>query len=428
MPRLLIVSPHFPPVNAPDEHRVRMSLPQFARSGWDVTVLTVDDPTPLAPLDPELSATVPAAVRVVRAPAWSRRWTGRLGVHNLGWRALVPLHRAACRLLRAERFDVVYFSTTQFITLPLGRLWRRRFGIPYVIDLQDPWVTDYYERPGAPRPPGGWKYRIARGIARLLEGWSFRRVAHVFSVSARYIDELAARHAWFDRQRASVLTFGASGDDLAAARRSQSDAPPLLPASNARKVVYVGALGPGFIPALDTLFAAARLADDGARPLEFHFLGTSYAGAGRAASTTAAAAERHGVARRVYERTERLGFIAALRVLLEADAVLLLGTDDPGYSPSKIHPVLLAGRPTLAVGPAGCVLEQKITELGGAAFFATGADDAVRELSDALRDLAASGTVPARPLDRARLESAYGADPVAVRQLAVFEAILREAR
>ena len=51
MPRLLIISPHFPPINAPDMQRVRMSLPHFVDAGWEVVVLTVDDREPLAPLE-----------------------------------------------------------------------------------------------------------------------------------------------------------------------------------------------------------------------------------------------------------------------------------------------------------------------------------------------------------------------------------------
>jgi hypothetical protein len=33
MPRLLIIPPHFPPLNTPDMQRVRMSLPQFVAVG-----------------------------------------------------------------------------------------------------------------------------------------------------------------------------------------------------------------------------------------------------------------------------------------------------------------------------------------------------------------------------------------------------------
>ena len=39
--RLLIVSPHFPPLNAPDHQRVRMSLPHYAACGWEPVVLCI---------------------------------------------------------------------------------------------------------------------------------------------------------------------------------------------------------------------------------------------------------------------------------------------------------------------------------------------------------------------------------------------------
>ena len=61
--RVLIVSPHFPPTNAPDMQRVRMSLPHFREFGWDPHVLTVGDAGD-TPVDPLLSATVPADVEV----------------------------------------------------------------------------------------------------------------------------------------------------------------------------------------------------------------------------------------------------------------------------------------------------------------------------------------------------------------------------
>ncbi len=41
MRRVLIVSPHFPPTNAPDHQRVRMSLPYFQENGWEPVVLAV---------------------------------------------------------------------------------------------------------------------------------------------------------------------------------------------------------------------------------------------------------------------------------------------------------------------------------------------------------------------------------------------------
>ena len=60
MRRTLIVSPHFPPTNAPDMQRVRMSLPYYAQNGWDVVVLAVAAKDVAATQEPELIATVPA--------------------------------------------------------------------------------------------------------------------------------------------------------------------------------------------------------------------------------------------------------------------------------------------------------------------------------------------------------------------------------
>ncbi|RZL26907.1 MAG: hypothetical protein EOO96_22520, partial [Pedobacter sp.] len=43
MPKVLIISPYFPPTNAADSHRIRMSLPHFKKFGWDVEVVTVNE-------------------------------------------------------------------------------------------------------------------------------------------------------------------------------------------------------------------------------------------------------------------------------------------------------------------------------------------------------------------------------------------------
>lgn len=430
MNRLLIISPHFPPVNAPDMQRVRMSLPHFVQAGWEVTVLAADDHEPLAPLEPALLQTIPASVRVVRVRCLSRGWTSLLGVNNLAWRMLPFLVLAGAKIIRQWRPTVVYFSTTQFAVLPLGRWWRWQFGTPYVIDLQDPWVNDYYRQPGAPPPPGGWKYRFASAFAQALEGWTFRRSAHVISVSARYLDDLARRYPWWTGDRGSVLTFGAPDEDFALVRAQLGVAPALLPAGGgALRIAYAGRLGPDMHPALDVLFAAAARWKDAPRPVTFHFFGTSYAGADRAESTTTALAERHGIAHLVHEKPARIGYLDSLRLLLEADVLLLLGSEDKSYSPSKIYPTLLAGRPTLAVAPAGSVLADAVRALGGAALVtfhqpAGGDPTAISRLAELMKTGLDSGTLPADPLDRPRLAGNHSAAVVARRQLEIFSRAL----
>jgi hypothetical protein len=432
MPRLLIISANFPPVNTPDMQRVRMSLPHFVDAGWEVVVLTVDDREPLAPVEPDLMLTVPASVRIVRAHAWSRRWTRWVGLNNLGLRTLPFLCLAGRRLLGAEPFDLVYFSTTQFILLPLGRVWNAEFGVPYVIDLQDPWLNEYYSQPGAPRPPGGWKYHFAHLSARLLEGWTLFRAAHVISVSEAYLSTLRRRYQWFGAGAGSVLTFGAPDVDFAVAQKKFATSPRLLPATTRLKIAYAGRLGPDMLPALDILFAALAQLSDLPRGFELFFYGTSYAPAGQGIATTTALAERHGLGAIVHEFPARIGYIDSLRIMLETDLALLVGSEDKSYSPSKVYPTLLAGRPIVAIAPAETVLAAKIQELGGAAlvtFDARQGSDvgAVDRLARLLRDFASSpGLLPSLPADLGLVTERYTAAAVAIGQLEIFNAIIAQ--
>lgn len=430
MPRLLIVSAHFPPVNAPDMQRVRMSLPHFVDAGWEVVVLTVDDRAPLAPLEPELLTTLPRPVRIVRAPLFSRGWTRWIGINNLGLRSLPFLYSIGTRLLAEQAFDLVYFSTTQFVLCPLGRLWRREFGVPYVIDLQDPWLNDYYSQPGAPRPPGGWKYLFAYASAKLLEGWTLRRCAHVISVSATYLEVLRRRYPWFTAAHGSVVTFGAPDADLALVRQRAPQTPRLLPDTRTIKIAYAGRLGGDMLPALDLLFAATAQLGDDVPTLEFFFYGTSYARAGQGEATTTALAAKHGISARVHESPARIGYLDALQLLLETDIAILIGSEDRAYSPSKIYPTLITGKPTLALAPRDSVLETKLRELGGASlvtFDPAHRLGATAELATTLRTLVrGERDATALPLDGARLESAYTAAAVSAQQLRIFNSILRD--
>ncbi|HEY0863720.1 MAG TPA: glycosyltransferase [Lacunisphaera sp.] len=416
--RVLVISPHFPPVNAPDMQRVRVALPYFVAAGWEVTVLTVADPTPTAPSEPELEATVPAAVRVVRAHCCSRRWTGLLGINNVALRSLPFLFLAGCRLLGGRRHDVVYFSTTMFIVLPLGRLWKMLSGVPYVIDLQDPWITDYYERPGAPPPPGGWKYRFAQGLGRVLEGWTMRGAASLLAVSDDYLGTLRRRYPSLHGTPATELPFGSPDPDLAHLRATLAQRPALLPAGGVR-LAFAGALGPGQLAAVEVLFAALAEARRAGTRVSVHFFGTSYDPAAR--PVTLALAAQYGLQDCVHEQPGRLRYFEALQVTLEAEANLLLGSTDLAFTPSKILAVLAAARPVLAIAPAGSAMINRLAGLEqGCVSFPNGKPEpaSVRAIAEWLQALA-TGPIAA---PQASVLHQFGARAVAARQLAILAA------
>jgi len=365
--KLLIVSPHWPPVNAPDLQRVRMSLPYYRQFGWEPVVLAVDPDEVDGIREPELEATCPADVRVVRCRALPLRWTRRCGVRNLGLRTWGCLNRTASRLLRRERFDLVFFSTTQFMALTLGPHWHRCHGVPYVIDIQDPWRTDYYERPGAPTPPGGWKYQLARMLAYAFEGPTYRRAAGFISVSERYLQDLAKRYPWFAGKPQATIRFGASLADFEFIRRRPPVGIQLTREPGTIHLLYTGASGPIMPHALNMLFSGFSLYrerwPERAARFRFHFYGTSYVAPGRGRPSVLPVAVEHGLADQVEEISHRLGHLESLALLLQADALILLGSSDLAYSPSKLYPYFLSRKPMLSVVFAGSQLEAILSKL-----------------------------------------------------------------
>ncbi len=416
MPRLLIISPGFAPANTPDSHRARLSLPHWRACGWAAEVLAVRGEDVVAPQEPELLAGIPEDVPVHRVKAWPVRFTRRMGIGSLAWRAAGALRRAGDRLLAERHFDLVFFSTSQFGVLPLGPRWLRRHGVPYVLDFQDPWVTDYYGRPGAPRPPGGWKYRLARWTARRQEPRCLREAAGTVCVSPSYPEMFAARYPWFDRARCLELPFPAADTDFA---RIASEPPGRSPAlaPDRRHVVAVGAAGPSMRPALTALFAAgAQLRRDSpaaADRLRFHFIGTSYAPDARPAVEPLARAA--GIADLVEERTGRVGYHDALRWIRAADALLTISSDEPSYLPSRLANLLWLEKPLLAIAPPASALASRLAAWGAAPVFPLAADDDIAAWLGQL----AGGTLPPSPPRAAAWRAEHGSEGM-TRRLADF--------
>jgi len=354
MRHALIVSPHFPPVNAPDHQRVRMSLPYLRKFGWEATILTVvPGAVEGAALDPLLEQTIPPDVEVIRVSAVPASLSRKLGLGNLALRALPYLARSGSKLLRSRRFDLVYFSTTQFSVMILGPIWKRKFRVPFVVDFQDPWLDDYYERTGITPPGGKVKYRFSRFLARRLEPRVMRDVSRLIAVSPAYVETLLQRYRHLRREQFTVLPFGASERDFEVLT-SLDIKQPVLDRSGAKQHwVYVGRGGRDMAHSLRSIFGALRSARAN-RPeqwnqVRFHFIGTSYAPAGRAEKTIEPIAKEFGVGDLVEEQTGRISHFEALQTLCDANALMIIGSDSPSYSASKLYPYMFVRKPLLAI-------------------------------------------------------------------------------
>lgn len=354
MRRVLIVSPHFPPVNAPDMQRVRLALPHLRSCGWEPVVLAVQPHlVEGGVLDPLLESTYPSDIRVIRAGGLPARYTRWAGIGNLWWRCGRALARAGADLLRRERFDLVFFSTTQFETFQLAPRWLRDFGVPYVLDYQDPWINPYYRRTGT-RPPGGrLKFALSQFAARRIEPAALRSASGVIAVSPAYGPDLAREYAWFSPSRVVLLPFGASRTDFTVAAAHRPAQPLVNFDDGLFHHVYAGRCGPDMSLAMTVLFRAFRLflaqAPEQARKIRFHFIGTDYAPPPLGRYWALPIARAEGVSDYVQEHCYRVPYFDALYYLIHAQALVGVGSNDPTYAASKIFPYILAERPLLLI-------------------------------------------------------------------------------
>lgn len=350
MLRVLFVCPRFAPSNAADSHRVRLLLPHLADAGVDAEVLAVDGRDAGAPVDPWLEERLPAGVPVHRVRAWPLRGWGTGG---LAQRALGPLYNKGCRLLAERRFDLVFFSTTEFFVHTLGPAWQRRYGVPFCLDLQDPWVNDYYRTHREIVPPGGrLKYGIVHALHRVAEARVVPRASGILAVSERYVRDIRVRYG------SRVATTPSLVEPFPAEPAEFDGSPPASISAKANGAPfvwrYLGRGGGDMNAAMSVFFQGWRLALDWHTPVEcvrLEAVGTTYAHPGHAGFTTSfkPVAHRFGLADRVSEHPGRIGYRDALAALATAHGLLVFGSDDPTYTASKLYPYLLARRPLLVI-------------------------------------------------------------------------------
>jgi hypothetical protein len=351
--RVLFVSPHFPPDGTAGAHRARLLAPRLPEHGWEPTVLTVDPSGYEGPLDPALADSVPRDVRVVRAHAWPAALTRRLGIGDLGLRAIAPLARQARAVLSREPFDAMVITIYPTYPALLAPMLKRRFHLPFVLDYQDPWVGEWGCSVGG--GVGGapdMKSRASRWLATRLEPIALRAADAVTAVSAATYEQAFARYHIRRTATVAELPIGWEPRDAAVAGRvGRSNA--IVPKGDGLvHMVYVGTLLPTGLDTLRALCAgwsAWRARDaPSAERLRIHFVGTSNQRAGGTPRALPIARE-HGMADLVSEHPDRIDYFDALATLRDAHAVLLMGSREPHYTPSKLYPAMCSGRPMLAI-------------------------------------------------------------------------------
>ena len=255
-------------------HRVRMSLPYFKSFGWQPEIVTVDPKYADIATDELLNESIPSDIKIHKVDAFNKKLTSKMGLGSIALRSIYFLRNYVNELLVRERFDLVFFSTTQFPVCALGSYWKRKFDIPYVIDMQDPWHSDYYKnKPRNERPP---KYWFSYRLNKILERMAMRHVDGLIAVSEKYITDLKTRYPTIKDIPNATIPFGYFLPDLEIAERNESSFQDIFDAGY-KNIVYIGRGGADMYSAVTPLFKALKQRKDALKKIRIIFIGTSYA-------------------------------------------------------------------------------------------------------------------------------------------------------
>jgi hypothetical protein len=344
---IALVSGHFVPSNLVGAQRARLwsrYLPEF---GWKPIVVTGDPRLYEERPDPDLEFLVAPDLRVIHAATMPVRPFRLVG--DIGVRSFWGCYRALARLARGREIDFVLVTIPSNFLAPVGRLISRRYGLPFGIDYQDPWIHRW---PGIDTPfTRAWaSYRLAN----LLEPWAVKGASLITGMAPGYAAGMLERNPEVEKRAVvAFMPMGSAPEDFELVRALHR-APFLFDSQDGRfHMIYAGALLPAGIAVLDAfLEGMARLraaTPDVAKRLQVHFVGTGTSPDDPHGHRVLPRARKAGVEEMVREHPHRIGYVDTLNHLEQSDAVLVLGSTERHYTPSKVFQAMLSRRPVFAL-------------------------------------------------------------------------------
>lgn len=434
MRKVAIVAPDFAPSSHPPALRARFLSNHLVEFGWTPTVVTVEASFYEHICDPENLAMVSSNVEVLRVPAFGARWTRVVGIGDIGIRSFWHAWRALRRLCAQRAVDVVYIPVPPSVPMVLGRLIRSQFNIPYVIDYMDPWITEYYwQLPRSQRPP---KWALAYLLARVLEPFAIKGVAHLVAVSNGTIEQVLKPYPCLSNVGSTEIPLGGERADFEYLRSHPRPNQVFNKHDGNFHLTYAGA----FITAMDgpirSVFASVRSGLSKSpqlfSKLRMHFVGTSYASS-RSPQKIIPLASEFGLSSIVDERPSRISYLDALQVLIDSSGLLILGSIEPHYTASKIFPYLLSERPIVALFHEGSnaveILRtagvEHVATFGKNTFEVSSENKALQERVDvALRSMLGSDS-DRRSYDKSAVEK-FSARSMSARLAGVLDRVVEE--
>jgi len=347
MKRVVLVTAHFPPSNLVGVHRARIWADYLPEFGWEPTVLTAHWEHYEEKLDWGLMSLLGSDLDVVRTKALGTKPVRLLG--NMALRAMWWSRRALDRLIVEQRVDFVHIVLPDHFSALLGPRVYSKHRVPYGLDYTDPWVHD------SPKSKTFLSKAWASCcLSSVCEPWAVRHAKLLTGVSQlSFADVLERNPSVKTGAETAVIPMAnserdflaVSGDFVPSERFFESD-------DGSFNLIYAGALLPKAHAVLDSFLAAVRQFVDeepDAKRLRIFFVGTGKSPDDPRGHTVKAKIDHYGLSNQVIEHPVRIPYLDVLWHIKVASAVLILGSTERHYTPSKVFQSIQSGNPVLAL-------------------------------------------------------------------------------
>lgn len=406
--RVLLVAYQFPPVGGAGVQRVTKFAKYLPAHGWDVSVLTVSNPS-VPVVDQSLLDDVPAETLICRAKSFepdyrvkqslaggdagrsrdagrgnasqaageNKTTTSRGGLRSWvkSWvksaattllqpdpQILWAPHaiRDGLKLLRSVPHDAILVSGPPFSSFLVGAVLARRTGLPLVLDYRDEWsISNRYWENKSRNPLTLW-------VQRKMQRYALRRTDLAIATTTRSADSIGeeARLAGRDVPARCIFNGYDPEDvdhDATANARHESVA-----GEHRFRISHVGTLW-NLTTSRPLVEAIERLAAESpalAARLDIEFVG-------RCTPGESELIERLRTLPCRLLRQDYVDHSAAVKVMSDADQLCLLLADVPGAErvvPGKTFEYLATGRELLTIAPPG-ELRELVQPFGGVSTF-----------------------------------------------------------
>ncbi|MEJ8816954.1 hypothetical protein [Lacibacter sp. H407] len=324
-------------------HRSRLFAQHLPSFGWTPVILTVHEDFYEEELDWNLHKLLPEEQRIEKVQAHNVTKPRLIG--DIGLRAFYQLRKRALDLVQTEQIDFVYIPIPSFYVSLIGPYLHRKTGVKYGIDYIDPWVHVF---PGSGQLFS--RHWFSTRLARWLEPKAVKQAALITGVAEGYYKAVIERNPHLTKSCLfGAMPYGGEAQDHE--RMKDLLLKPYLFQKNKKlQFLYAGAMLPKAYRPLEEIFKAIAAHKEQFAEVEFHFIGTGKSPNDANGYNIKPLAEKYGLWERVvFEYPKRIPYLDVLVHLTAVDAVFILGSTEPHYTPSKSYQAVLSGKPILAV-------------------------------------------------------------------------------